>query len=304
MDIQPTSSPSYSRSIAMNPDSAKILAMLTLGGGCLLVGLLPAFINRTRRRRRQFSVSAMLCFGAGVLLSTSLVHMLPEVRENLGSQSETVFCLGFFIVYIVDELVHACFGEAIRHNHEGGRSRERRHSDSDAHEHSHQQNSVRPPSRYGSGEETRTLLDRYVVHIGLAQGQQRLQLEFVLGKRNCIGFSIQPESFEEAFFIFGLFAVAQRNALALRHTYDRKKTLRMLRLMLEYVTLHTENPVNRALPAMLGFCARSRYTHFWRDLQSVSKTRQQRFVSLRAIHIQNIKKNKTELKRASGSRRD
>lgn len=152
--IQVTSSPGGSGSITMAADTAKILAMLTLGGGCLFLGLLPAFFNRTRRRRRQFSISAMLCFGAGVLLATSLVHMLPEVRETLGESAEKIFCIGFFIVYLVDELVHACFGEAIRHNHEN-RSRERRHSDTDTHSHDHH-----PPGRYGSGEETRTLLDR------------------------------------------------------------------------------------------------------------------------------------------------
>lgn len=157
-DIQPTASPGSSQSITMQPDSAKILAMLTLGGGCLFLGLLPAFFTRTRRRRPQFSVSAMLCFGAGVLLATSLVHMLPEVREGLGDSSEVIYCLGFFIVYIVDELVHACCGEAIRHNHDHNRSRsrERRHSDSETHPHDHHQHN----NRYGSGEETRTLLDR------------------------------------------------------------------------------------------------------------------------------------------------
>lgn len=165
MDInnQATSVPAVSPSVTMQADTAKILAMVTLGGGCLFLGLLPAFFNRTRRRRPQFSVSAMLCFGAGVLLATSLVHMLPEVRENLGDRSEVIYCLGFFIVYIVDELVHACCGEAIRHTHDNrGRSRERRHSDSETHSHDHEshQHPNHQHGRYGSSEETRTLLDR------------------------------------------------------------------------------------------------------------------------------------------------
>lgn len=131
----------------MNPDSAKILAMLALGGGCLFIGLLPAFITRARRRRQQFAISNLLCFGAGVLLATSLVHMLPEVRENLGDSSEVIYCIGFFIVYVVDELVHAFFGEAIRHSH-GARTR----SHSDDHR-------SRQPT-YGSDEERRILIDR------------------------------------------------------------------------------------------------------------------------------------------------
>lgn len=41
-----------------------------------------------------------------MLLSTSLVHMLPEAREKLPENTELLFCIGFFIVYLVDEIVH------------------------------------------------------------------------------------------------------------------------------------------------------------------------------------------------------
>lgn len=40
------------------------------------------------------------------------------MREDLHSgYAEIVFCIGFLIVYLVDELVHYCFGEAIQHSH-------------------------------------------------------------------------------------------------------------------------------------------------------------------------------------------
>lgn len=103
--------------IQMDKDNTKILAMLALGGGSLIFGLLPAFFNRPTRRRQPLMISNLLCFGAGVLLSTSLIHMLPEVREKLPNYPELIFCLGFFIVYIMDELMHCIFGEAIRHIH-------------------------------------------------------------------------------------------------------------------------------------------------------------------------------------------
>lgn len=61
-------------------------------------------------------LSSLLCFGAGVLLSTSLVHILPEVRRtaprNYQQYSEMVFCAGFFVLYLLDELVHFFYGES------------------------------------------------------------------------------------------------------------------------------------------------------------------------------------------------
>lgn len=63
----------------------------------------------------------LLCFGGGVLLFTTFLHLAPEVRQSverhqasgqmftLGSLSvaELLFCIGFFVVYLVEEGVHA-----------------------------------------------------------------------------------------------------------------------------------------------------------------------------------------------------
>lgn len=65
--------------------------------------------------------SLLLCFGGGVLLFTTFLHLAPEVRisverhqtnsqlPTLGalSLSELLFCAGFFLVYFVEEAVHA-----------------------------------------------------------------------------------------------------------------------------------------------------------------------------------------------------
>lgn len=65
--------------------------------------------------------SLLLCFGGGVLLFTTFLHLAPEVRlsverhqsngqlPTLGtlSLSELLFCGGFFLVYLVEEAVHA-----------------------------------------------------------------------------------------------------------------------------------------------------------------------------------------------------
>jgi solute carrier family 39 (zinc transporter), member 1/2/3 len=65
----------------MNVDLAKIVALLALGFGSLLMGLLPAALSRYNLRSNQVLQTVLLCFGAGILLATSLVHMLPEVKK-------------------------------------------------------------------------------------------------------------------------------------------------------------------------------------------------------------------------------
>lgn len=57
----------------------KVLAMFVLGGGSFISGILPAFISERSTRRFPLITSLMLCFGAGILLATSIIHILPEV---------------------------------------------------------------------------------------------------------------------------------------------------------------------------------------------------------------------------------
>jgi len=93
---------------------SKLCAILLLGLGSIICGLLPGFFSR-RRQQWPLLMSCLLCFGGGVLLATSVVHILPEVRElfprDYKPYAELVFCLGFFVLYILDEIVHLCYGE-------------------------------------------------------------------------------------------------------------------------------------------------------------------------------------------------
>ncbi|XP_058798153.1 protein zntC isoform X2 [Phymastichus coffea] len=136
---------------------AKVGSMFVLGFGSLLLGMMPLIIGRCRMKKSEtrraitsvssasttltsasaLSVSGvaavaadtsqglltslLLCFGGGVLLFTTFLHLAPEVRESvelhqsngqlatLGSLSlaELLFCCGFFVVYLVEETVHA-----------------------------------------------------------------------------------------------------------------------------------------------------------------------------------------------------
>ena len=71
----------------------------------------------------QMFMSGCLCFGGGVLLATVFLHLLPETRVSFERATkkgflppmpypltELVVCLGFFFVYIVEEVVHSCVG--------------------------------------------------------------------------------------------------------------------------------------------------------------------------------------------------
>ncbi|XP_011152235.2 uncharacterized protein LOC105190918 isoform X1 [Harpegnathos saltator] len=136
---------------------SKIGAMIGLGCGSLALGALPLMVGlyrtkQLKKRRRAVSnhsstststsasnassasvdsapatdsqgllKSLLLCFGGGVLLYTTFLHLAPEVRASverhqsngqlptLGTLSlaELLFCGGFFLVYLVEEAVHA-----------------------------------------------------------------------------------------------------------------------------------------------------------------------------------------------------
>jgi len=111
--------------------TTKILTMLLTGLVPVFLGLIPMKAGRyinSDNKRHQSIVSCLLCFGAGILLATSMIHMLPEVRENLelglsGSSfssdglAETLLCAGFFVIYFVEELVHFACDRDLQHDH-------------------------------------------------------------------------------------------------------------------------------------------------------------------------------------------
>lgn len=103
---------------------AKVVSMVVLGVVSFIVGTSPIKITKLLKIKTSednLLISLLLCFGGGVLLFTTFIHLQPEVREsfaqlestiempsikNIIPLSEFVFCLGFFFVYMVEELVH------------------------------------------------------------------------------------------------------------------------------------------------------------------------------------------------------
>ncbi|KAJ2953205.1 hypothetical protein O0L34_g782 [Tuta absoluta] len=109
--------------------TAKVITMVILFTVSMLCGCLPLIISvkfdwftksagPDMRTSNQF-VLGLLAFGGGVLFATTFMHLLPEVDENVqllqaaGQLPEMpiylaalIMCSGFFMMYLVEELVH------------------------------------------------------------------------------------------------------------------------------------------------------------------------------------------------------
>ena len=107
---------------------SKIISMICLGFVTWIVGVLPllgvrkGWINRSESGQSQRMVvifSCMMSFGGGVILTSCLTHMLPDVNEVLQEALENntfpdsglpvaeIFVLaGFLMIYLLEEVVH------------------------------------------------------------------------------------------------------------------------------------------------------------------------------------------------------
>lgn len=79
----------------------------------------PIDPNAVKKNGSATTVNLLLCFGGGVLLATTFLHLLPEINHtikileedgilpvmnlNLG---ELLMMIGFFVIYLIEELVH------------------------------------------------------------------------------------------------------------------------------------------------------------------------------------------------------
>jgi len=107
---------------------AKIASMCILGGLSLVAGLLPIKIvkkfgltnldKQGKSDKAQYALTALSCFGAGVILTTCFTHVLPEVNEMLKMSykegtlikpkgvplGEIILLVGFFKIYLIEEI--------------------------------------------------------------------------------------------------------------------------------------------------------------------------------------------------------
>ncbi|KAL3270485.1 hypothetical protein HHI36_021028 [Cryptolaemus montrouzieri] len=103
-----------------SPLLAKCVAMVTLFTISLILGSLPMLIAKKfeweSNMKNNKLAQVLLAIGGGVLMATTFIHLLPEVSENAENidqfknlkfpVAETLTCLGFFLIYFVEECVH------------------------------------------------------------------------------------------------------------------------------------------------------------------------------------------------------
>lgn len=105
---------------------AKATAMVVLFSVSMICGMVPfklakwfKWTDSASDAKGSFVVSILLSFGGGALLCTTFQHLLPEINETIHeltvlkllpeltfSLGEFLMCAGFFIIYLVEELVH------------------------------------------------------------------------------------------------------------------------------------------------------------------------------------------------------
>jgi len=106
---------------------SKIVSMVGLGFITWIIGILPIlgvkrgwalnFLDQSGKKVLVYSM--LLCFGGGVILTSCLTHMLPDVREiylkalndgtfpDTGLEIPEIFVLaGFLLIYLIEELAH------------------------------------------------------------------------------------------------------------------------------------------------------------------------------------------------------
>ncbi|XP_064102726.1 zinc transporter ZIP2-like [Macrobrachium nipponense] len=79
------------------------------------------FLKHVHGKKATISLSGCLCFGAGILMATIFLLILPEAVEQIEGAMEDgliptisypitqmTLCLGFFFVYLIEEIVHYC----------------------------------------------------------------------------------------------------------------------------------------------------------------------------------------------------
>ncbi|CAG9824166.1 unnamed protein product [Phaedon cochleariae] len=103
-----------------SPTTAKATAMAVLFVASFVMGNLPVKLGQWLHwgadAKDNVYVKFLLGMGGGVLLCTTFLHLLPEVGENFDEldltpgvevhYAELLMCIGFFVMYLVEECVH------------------------------------------------------------------------------------------------------------------------------------------------------------------------------------------------------
>lgn len=110
-----------------------VMAIITIAAALIPLYVRRRMAGRMHLPKTQILLSGCLCFGAGVLLATVFLHLLPEARmfvENAEDKgfmprtpypvAELLVCVGFFLIYIVEDVVHSCVSRTSNKSREKG----------------------------------------------------------------------------------------------------------------------------------------------------------------------------------------
>lgn len=101
----------------------KLIVLAISGLVRIIFGMIPLFVmkiltkswSKGADKRLKSVISILMFFGGGVLLATCFLHMMPEVRDSFREAepdlelplSEIIFLAGFFLVYMIEDIVHS-----------------------------------------------------------------------------------------------------------------------------------------------------------------------------------------------------
>jgi len=101
----------------MELDVCKVIALVLLTICSFISAFVPLKIRkiskffRSKSDRKDSILTVIQCFGGGLLLGTSWILMLPEIRDELSAFNdatipiaELLLSAGFFIIYLIEEL--------------------------------------------------------------------------------------------------------------------------------------------------------------------------------------------------------
>merc|ERR1712223_287174 len=112
----------------MELNICKVIALIVLPIVSFFCAFLPLKIRkiskffRSKNERKDSILTVIQCFGGGILLGTSLIILLPEIRKGLSvfnddsiPLAELLLSAGFFIIYLIRELLTFAMPEYCRH---------------------------------------------------------------------------------------------------------------------------------------------------------------------------------------------
>jgi len=112
----------------MELNICKVIGLIVLPIVSFFCAFLPLKIRkvskffRSKSERKDSILTVIQCFGGGILLGTSLIILLPEIREGLSAYNdasiplaELLLSAGFFIIYLLEELLTFAMPDYYRH---------------------------------------------------------------------------------------------------------------------------------------------------------------------------------------------